>query len=109
MDYPANPTTGAPMKDMKRGKLRSVTTRPMYDEKQNISGYTVSADHDADDSGGKDIGGYMRPIETPHETMESATAKHGEHLATNAAKFNGKKKGSEMDEEPMRAALGRKK
>ncbi len=99
------------MKDAKRGKLRSVTTRPMYDEKQNISGYTVSADHDADDSGSKDGGSrYLPPVETPHESMESATAKHGEHLATNATRFGGgKKKAMDMDEEPMRAAMGRKR
>lgn len=99
------------MAEAKRGKLRSVTTRPMYDEKQNISGYTVSADHDADDSNsGKETGGYMRPVETPHETLESATAKHGAHLAANNEKFGGKKKKSvAMDEGSMRAAMGRKK
>jgi hypothetical protein len=99
------------MKDMKRGKLRSVSTRPMYDEKQNISGYTVSADHDAEDAG-NDGPSYrsMAPVETPHETMDSANAKHNEHVATNAARFGGgKKKSAAMDESPMRAAMGRKK
>ena len=106
----ATPTSGGKsMKDMKRGKLRSVSTRPMYDEKQNISGYTVSADHDADDSGSENGSRYMPPVETPHETMDSATAKHAEHLATNASRFGGGKKKAAMDESPMRAAMGRKK
>jgi len=99
------------MKDMKRGKLRSVSTRPMYDEKQNISGYTVSADHDAEDSGSSDAG-YSRSmpsIDTPHETMESANVKHTEHVTANAARFGAKKKSAPMDESPMRAAMGRKK
>jgi hypothetical protein len=64
--------------DAKRGKLRSVTTRPMYDEKQNISGYTVSADHDAEDSGKEGGSRYLPPVETPHETMESASSKHND-------------------------------
>jgi hypothetical protein len=97
------------MKDMKRGKLRNVSTRPMYDEKQNISGYTVSADHDADDSSGNGGSPYMSPVETPHETLDSANAKHAEHLATNAKRFGGGKKSAPMDESPMRAAMGRKK
>lgn len=99
------------MKDMKRGKLRSVSTRPMYDEKQNISGYTVSADHDAEDAGSDGGPSYrsMAAVETPHETMESANAKHTEHVTTNASRFGGKKKSPAMDESPMRAAMGRKK
>jgi hypothetical protein len=108
---PTNPIGGRSMAEPKRGKLREVTTKPMYED-GNISGYTVRARHDSDPSAGKNDGMMFdpTPVETPHETLEGATAKHGEHLADNEAKF-GKGKGGRKKmpmNDGMMKAMGRK-
>lgn len=77
---------GGQMSEAKRGRLRSVSVRPMYDEKGKVSGHTVSADHEAEGKGY----GYVSPIESPHESMQSAEAKVHEHLLKNH-EANGKK------------------
>jgi len=76
--------TGGRMSEAKRGRLRSVSIRPMYDEKGKISGHTVAADHEAEPESGKV--GYVPPIESPHETTDSAMAKAKEHIDNNAEK-----------------------
>lgn len=84
----------------KRGKLRSVTTRPSYDEKGKVSGYTVSADHEPSDrkeGDGGYPGGYMTPAESVHETPEGANDKAKEHIMENHSKM-AKKAGRSMRE-----------
>jgi len=108
-------------KDVKRGRLRRVTIKHMYNEDGNLAGHTVTAEHepDMDDMEGKSDGPSYMPsppdIETPHETYDSAEAKAREHHTDNMARF-GKGKAAakktampQMDEEPMRAAIGRKR
>lgn len=77
------------MAEMKRGKLRSVSVRPMYDGKGKVSGHTVSADHEAagNSDGGSGMPNFLSPIESAHETHGSATDKVKEHLEANNAKF----------------------
>lgn len=83
------------MAEGKRGKLRSVTVRPTYDEKGKISGHSVSADHEpADNKGGY---GYMPSAESVHESQDDAMAKATEHMNTNKEKFS-KKGGRSMRE-----------
>ena len=98
-------------KKIKRGRLRSVTTRPMYDEKGKTSGYTVSAEHEpVDDGNNKDVGyRYLPPIETPHETKESAIAKHNEHLGGAEAPDYEEPDADDEEQKPMRHAFGRPK
>lgn len=87
------------MAEAKRGRLRAVSIRPMYDEKGKVTGHTVSADHEAD---GKDKGyQYLPPIESPHESVDSAMDKVKEHMTDNAEK-HGKAKGGRS----MREAIG---
>lgn len=107
-------------KDVKRGRLRRVTMRHMYDEDGNLSGHTVTAEHEPDMEGmkGKTDGASYMPsppdIETPHETYDSAEAKMREHHMDNLKRFGkgkgaAKKSAAPMDESPMREAMGRKK
>ena len=108
-------------KEVKRGRLRRVTMKHMYDEDGNLAGHTVTAEHepDMDEMKGKSDGPSYMPsppdIETPHETYDSAEAKMREHHNDNAKRFGGKKtkasaKASpDMDEAPMREAMGRRR
>jgi hypothetical protein len=87
------------MSEAKRGRLRSVSIRPMYDEKGKITGHTVSADHETQPEKGKEGGySYLPPIESPHETSESALAKAKEHIADNSEKQGSASKGRSMKE-----------
>jgi hypothetical protein len=113
----ANPMMN--QKDVKRGRLRRVTIKHMYNEDGNLAGHTVTAEHGPDMEGmkGKSDGPSYMPsppdIETPHETYDSAEAKAKEHHMDNMKRFGkgGAKKAAApaMDEAPMRMALGRKR
>lgn len=96
-------------KKIKRGRLRSVTTRPMYDEKGKTSGYTVSADHEPAEPNKEGGYQYMPPIETPHETKESAIAKHAEHLNGGQAPDYEEPDEDDGEQQPIRGAFGRPK
>jgi len=101
-------------KEVKRGRLRRVTMKHMYDEDGNLTGHTVSAEHepDASASDGKGYTPYPPDIETPHETYDSAEAKMREHHNDNLKRFGGKKAkkaaAASMNDAPMKEALGRK-
>src|ERR1700690_349471 len=104
------------MSQMKRGRLRSVTTRPMYDKNKALSGYSVQANHepDEDDMGAGNspmqMGSYPGESETPHETLDSAKAMVHTHLAENEKKFGGKKgkrSAPPMNADQAQAAFGR--
>ncbi len=109
------------MKEAKRGRLRRTTIKHMYDEDGNLAGHTVTAQHepDMDDMKGNADGPSYMPsppdIETPHEDYNSAEAKMREHHTDNLKRFGGKKaKASakmapQMDDSPMREAMGRKR
>jgi hypothetical protein len=84
------------MADAKRGRLRSVSARPMYDEKGKINGHTVSAEHEAAGNG-KEYH-YLPPVESPHESMDSAMAKVKEHLDKNHKEHGKATKGRSMRE-----------
>lgn len=101
-------------KEVKRGRLRRTSIKPMYDEDGGVAGYTASAEHEPEPSSDGKYQGYPSDIETPHETYEGAEAKVREHHEASAKRFGGKKakKGgpeSELSEGPVRAAMGRKR
>ena len=117
-------------KDVKRGRLRRVTIKHMYNEDGNLAGHTVTAEHEPDMEAmkaGQAKGNYVPSppdIETPHETHDSAMAKVKEHHEDNLKRFGGEKKtkgagGEDMPlhervtkgmADPMvREAMGRKK
>lgn len=97
-------------KEVKRGRLRRVTIKHMYDEDGAPSGHTVTAEHEPDAStgDGKGYTPYPPDIETPHETHDSALAKAKEHYESNMARFGKKGKKISVPEGPAQAALGRK-
>lgn len=81
------------MSGAKRGKLRSVSIRPLDD-----GSHVVSADHEAAPSSGKDTSySYMPAQESAHETVDSAMDAAKAHLQAHQAKF-GKKKARAMRE-----------
>lgn len=86
------------MSDIKRGRLREVSVRPMYDEKGKVTGHTVSAHHERGEEAKKGENSWEspRPIETPHETQASAMEAVKEHLKDNEEKHGGSKRGRSM-------------
>lgn len=91
--------------EIKRGRLRNITMKNMYGSDGNLSGHTVTADHEPDG----DEGGYPPPIETPHESFDSAAAQMHQHHMANMKRFGGKGKKPMMDDGPMKAAMARRK
>lgn len=100
MKEAAMPTNSMPKGETKRGRMESVETKPMYDENDKVTGYNVRAKHEPAKTGtpGEPMM-YPSPIETPHESLESAMAKHEEHVRKNAEDYKGAgDKGKSKDE-----------
>lgn len=107
--------------EVKRGRLRRVTIHPMHDDKGNVTGHRVVAEHEPDRSGGGDgkessYSPYPPDIETANGSTEStdgAAAVAKDHLDDNAKRFSGKKKAppitSPMDDSMVRGAMARQK
>lgn len=99
------------MKDMKRGRLKRVTIKHMYGADGKLAGHNVVAEHEPESNGQGGMGGYMPDVETPAVDHDDAMAQAKQYHEDNIAKYGSSKKakGSEMDEEPMRKAMGRKR